>query len=1464
MNYIYYIFIISMKKLIRPLISLSIILVGGFASLVLAQVISSRNYQYNNVPEYYYANYKFADDWEAILDWFKKIQARYSLDMDIPSSDFGEFARHLDIVSPHLTKDFSVVYEKCSLLARSMSNGYSKDDLEAFMWNSCYKSLMQTINKINSSYTVKPSVTSNPGGWMAPLTVTFDARNSSDPSMETIPENNFYRYYRDEKWIDTPMWEWQIINYLFNDAGKFIVHLVIRSSNVNKWILDGEKNITINVTPKAADIVVYANTRRMSSVYPLKIWISEGEKWVVFDGSLTVPRWWRKILSHRRTITNNWNKVFDSNKQDGAPSYINVPLKWNWLFKITLTTLDNESNSVSETFDLYMSDPVAIIKQTPENWTTSTTFNFDGSASYSITNKLNTYVWEVFDWNWDADNWNKIMMAQGKQMKLNENKKLRPWNYLVRLTITDMAWNTNVETKILNVESTTPIPQFTVTPTSKWTSPSEFTLNANNSLDVDVDNGVDSLEYEWSFSPNKDSTEIISTENNNQRVVVRFNEKWKHKVILTVTDEYWKSASISKDIEVNSTLRPELELKPWPITWGKVMQFKSTVNREVWNYGWDFWDRIGSIESASAKEVQHKYGQRWIYPVKLTVTDKDWDTNTVQEKAFIWEVWQPIAAYKVTNSEWFFIQSSDTCVIVDESWNSHEEHAYTVDRYSKVTINPSISVNTQWTSNWLQYVFEKEEVTPVNQAKISNQLTTSFNELWCHYVDLTVKETNAWKQDKIRIRFNVKNALPTIKNVVASSSVSSDNSNAIWLTPNSNQNQSQSIFACSWSNNITMKVTAVDPGDPDWNVSRLRFYYYNAEDPDRILEYKESWVEVPYVYFVIPKIAWEYKFGVMVYDNDGWVVDSDDYLASNPSLYIPSICENSDVPMVTLKVDRNNIQIWDEVTYTIISKMSLENEDFKADRTFYYDFDWDGTWDLFTKKDTETYTFTDAYEEWITPRAAVEYRWKLWQADGAKIFVKNGIKPVLLSNSIWNTVIFRDLSVWIMQKREICFEKSECEAALTWTKYKRIHVSTTNPNELTWGTKTSITENDYFIRNYKESWKHDISIYFKNKYWIEVTTWFTVTTSPNPENGRIAPWVNMITIPETTLTNANPEIFLNKKMENTLIMYINNESWGDCFVDIDTATDSDWSGETDDDRDVQCNKIAKIKYEPDYESTVWRVYFTNNGKLTFKNFYITFEWIILWLDDEKRAIYNDITMLFNWIEDLSVENTNLKRSLDRLRKNLNNRPEVTSLVNTINDQISEWWLKMDENQKELLESIMSRLSNEDTIILVWKSEYEKNKLEILALLPTSGVSIKKTVEWLFEKFDENLSSSTLEQKAEELEAIRDTIIDEGKNDKRRYYNENDFNPYFCNIFDYFDITAHTKKCWSDLQMLTENYDKWKVETTSKSEKSWWFPLWLKIILIILVWWLLVMWWIIVFFSIKARLSSASDSDEDEW
>jgi hypothetical protein len=78
----------------------------------------------------------------------------------------------------------------------------------------------------------------------------------------------------------------------------------------------------------------------------------------------------------------------------------------------------------------------------------------------------------------------------------------------------------------------------------------------------------------------------------------------------------------------------------------------------------------------------------------------------------------------------------------------------------------------------------------------------------------------------------------------------------------------------------------------------------------------------------------------------------------------------------------------------------------------------------------------------------------------------------------------------------------------------------------------------------------------------------------------------MITLPETTFTNANPEVFLSKDMDNTLLMYINNDGGDTCYVDTDISNDSDGNGKADDDQDIYCNKMAKVLYEPSYESAI--------------------------------------------------------------------------------------------------------------------------------------------------------------------------------------------------------------------------------------------------------------------------------------
>jgi len=138
--------------------------------------------------------------------------------------------------------------------------------------NTCYKPLNQIISTINASYTIRATATRNPTNGAAPLNVTFDARASKDPSNETIPTKNFYRYYRDTRGVDKVMGVGNVINYTFEEPGNYTVHLTVRSSNVNaKGILDGELNLTVDVAPKAANIVVYANTKKLDKHRTTKI-----------------------------------------------------------------------------------------------------------------------------------------------------------------------------------------------------------------------------------------------------------------------------------------------------------------------------------------------------------------------------------------------------------------------------------------------------------------------------------------------------------------------------------------------------------------------------------------------------------------------------------------------------------------------------------------------------------------------------------------------------------------------------------------------------------------------------------------------------------------------------------------------------------------------------------------------------------------------------------------------------------------------------------------------------------------------------------------------------------------------------------------------------------------------------------------------------------------------------------------
>lgn len=79
----------------------------------------------------------------------------------------------------------------------------------------CHGPLNSAMKEINSNYTIKASMKATPQSGSAPLTVTLDARASTDPSKDTIPSQNFFRYYKNINGQDILIGRGSVINYTF-------------------------------------------------------------------------------------------------------------------------------------------------------------------------------------------------------------------------------------------------------------------------------------------------------------------------------------------------------------------------------------------------------------------------------------------------------------------------------------------------------------------------------------------------------------------------------------------------------------------------------------------------------------------------------------------------------------------------------------------------------------------------------------------------------------------------------------------------------------------------------------------------------------------------------------------------------------------------------------------------------------------------------------------------------------------------------------------------------------------------------------------------------------------------------------------------------------------------------------------------------------------------------------------------
>jgi PKD repeat protein len=92
-------------------------------------------------------------------------------------------------------------------------------------------------------------------------------------------------------------------------------------------------------------------------------------------------------------------------------------------------------------------------------------------------------------------------------------------------------------------------------------------------------------------------------------------------------------AEIDKEIEVNSTLRPEIFILPVATSWGNPINFLVKSNQDLVNYEWNFQD--GDTRIIQADKITHTYKKANVYVVSLKVSGADGMTNEVSKTVFV-------------------------------------------------------------------------------------------------------------------------------------------------------------------------------------------------------------------------------------------------------------------------------------------------------------------------------------------------------------------------------------------------------------------------------------------------------------------------------------------------------------------------------------------------------------------------------------------------------------------------------------------------------------------------------------------------------------------------------------------------------------------------------------------------------------------------------------------------------------
>ncbi len=1336
------------------------------------------------VPAQYFPNYDIRPYLEKLKEFIIEFDAKSEIWQE-QSIDFGKFYSNFLNLKKYLPQgvDNEKTYLACESLSKDLSTRFSFIQYSSFR-DRCIVPLRKIMQKIDTSKTVVAKIKASPTKGNAPLTVTFDGTQSIDPSNDTIPNDNFFRYFKDINGEYVPIGRGPIVKYTFRHPGKYIVHLTVRSSNKSQWIFDWQASVTINVLPKSAKLILQAFGRVLNPDVPFKIATTEAQRGFIVDASATHPLGGREIINYHFWVEqlNPTSRTVYEKSWEWTPKIFKIKLPEKWEYRFNLEITDNTQKKEKESWPVIVEDPVALITFSPAQGNTSTLFSFDAWASYATQAKIISYKWQIKDED------GKII--HNSLQKSFQFQFPKAGVYTVLLQVKDDLGNQSVDVIHLNVASTPPVANFVVQPLKKWKYPSVFILDGTYSWDPDVVKGEDKLFYQWGFS-NLQNIKILEGDLNSPSLTVAFEKKWEYVISLTVRDLQGNASTKEEKIKIQTALRPEIIPKPRVVRLGNPIIFEGRANQKVAFWQWDFGD--GTVKKTERPKVSYTYSQAWAYNVTLSVNSLAWEEqNEVTEMIFVGEKDKPIPVWEIKINNRLILPKYLKC-------GDEFKQAYPVQRRENVTIDFSKSLNTQGISKDLEIIIKPDD----SRAATTPILNHQFQELGCHKVEVFVTDKRNGAQTKTTLWFNVENAKPTLSSLIINLP-QFKNTQTMYLNMGNMASTPQML-----PSPLLVEVMANGLKDPDGKISYIVWYYYEDGDPNNLLAAKTTPGNISTVVFTLDSFqpGKKYVFGLKMVDNDNDSIRSEKIIGKWPVIFIPSSYTNTDIPIVSLDVTPTTAEVGEQVKFKVKSELVSGKPDFKDARVIKYDFDGDGIYDLITKKEEVTYTYSKPGT--YTPKVEVDYKGNKWFDYGDKVLIRIGLKANFIYTGKDKTFIFRDVSVGDITKRQWCPAYPKCNlGALKW-----------------------IEDQTYFGYTYDSYKNYKVLLKIEDKYWNKKSALKNIKAKPQKLDQ-----LEILSIPEIK----NDTIRVGINLNNAVLYHVIWQGSGDCFVDSDVSIDTNSDGDPTNDRDFDCNETVLFSYLPRGKTTYAHIYYPGGGK-------------------ELKVEFLDFDI--NIPGDLKWAYTQLDQIILKLEKYTN--PEIAYLKNllvSIRNSLIAWvpsdadiqqaliWLQTNSDQlssdlaqqiKQILEDLSVPAQPPTQLV-----GYEYYKQTIINYFPQDT---QPKIRAIFEEIESNPDMSD-EQKKNKLEEIlkeAKKLVEEGILEEWEFFS---ISREICSLLDYYSISSPT--CQQPTDQIVS-------KTTSIVGKI------IRLILIIIGVLVVIFVALIILFAIKARKEEKEAEEETE-